>query len=431
MSFWIRSYHIKLDRLPYSLMGWSFFVVFLCITLLAGILLLLPIQDKISGDVTIYTSGQPLNLNAPSSGFINFHKKEQEYIKRGDLLASIDVEIDQVAINRMSDFIYSGLSEFDITNTTAYLDEIDVLVENDFRKVNNELYNLADQLKQLEILNGASNPQGVIDNLNRSMNLKVRQLQNFTELNNSEREVLDLLKEQYESDSILLEAGAISKRDINESSRKYLDKKSVLIENELRRQTLTDDIINDEKEKNELLQSYRSKVEELALGIISQVGVIREAFQNYLDEFIIISPVDGYITRPYQIVDEETIQEGEIVMYLSKTQTSTTAKSEMFVGVENAGKIKPGMMVRVGLSEFDQKEFGIYYTKVKAISNLQVDGKYKVVLDCELPLKTSYQIELPLRNSYSGQGEVLLGKINLLTKISREISFNKAKYASL
>ena len=103
----------------------------------------------------------------------------------------------------------------------------------------------------------------------------------------------------------------------------------------------------------------------------------------------------------------------------------------MYVGAANAGTIKPGMNVRIGLSEFDQKEFGIYYTKVMHVSEVPQNNQYRITLECALPLITSYNIQLPERDNYVGQGEVLLGRINLLTKISREIQFNKTKYASL
>ena len=134
---------------------------------------------------------------------------------------------------------------------------------------------------------------------------------------------------------------------------------------------------------------------------------------------------------PVNIVNQEAVDQGDLVMLLTKTQNTTQAISEMFVNANNAGKIEVGMNVRVGLSEFDQKEFGIYYTTVKDVSPLQVDGRYKITLNCELPLTTSYNVQLPGRNTYSGNGEILIGKINLLEKISREIQFNRDKYASL
>lgn len=118
-------------------------------------------------------------------------------------------------------------------------------------------------------------------------------------------------------------------------------------------------------------------------------------------------------------------------MLLSQSQKQEKTSSEMFIVSNNAGKIKPGMMVRIGLSEFDQKEYGIYYTSIKSISDIPQNGKYRVLLECSLPITTSYNIELPQKDIYNGKGEVLIGKINLFTKISREIQFNKTKYASL
>ena len=143
---------------------------------------------------------------------------------------------------------------------------------------------------------------------------------------------------------------------------------------------------------------------------------------------MIFAPVSGTVNMPYQTVANEMVQQGELVVLLSKTDSEEETISEMYVSGSNIGKIKPKMRVRIGLEQYDQKEFGIYYTLVKDINYVPQDGKYKVTLSCELPLNTSYGIDLPIQKSYTGQGEILLGKINLLTKIVREIHFNRDRY---
>ena len=276
MGFWIRSYKIQLEKLPVSLVTWSSIVVFGCAGILSSILLLLPIQDKIKGDVQIFTKGQPLNMMAPSAGFLYFHKGEQEYVGKGELLATIDVEITEQQLDQLEEFVYNELKSVDLGNTNALISRIDAISRSDFRQVNNELLNLSDQLKQLEILIGASDPRGLLNNLDRSISLKVKQLGNYSALNQSELGVLQLMKEQLASDSILLAAGAISEREFQETKRKLIDKQSVLIENDLRRQNLSGDIIDEQKEKNKLQQNYKSNIEELNLRIITQTGIIRK-----------------------------------------------------------------------------------------------------------------------------------------------------------
>ncbi len=430
MGFWIRSYRIELEKLPLSLMTWSSLVVVLCGGILSSILLLLPIQDKIKGEVNIYPEGQPRPMNAPSAGFLYFHKNEEQYIKKGDLLFTIDVEISEEELANLDEFIYTDLDETDLQETADLISNIKSITKGDFRQVNNELHNLADQIRQLDILKDAYNPRDLLQDLDRSISLKVKQLNKFQALNQSEEEVLNHLKEQLSRDSASLEGGAISERDLQETRRKYLDKKSVLIENDLRKQALSGDIIDEQKEKNQLLQSFSTDIEKLILEILGQKRIIREKYQEYLEEHVVTSPINGYATWSNNIVSEETVREGQRIMLLSKAQNTTIAHSEMYVSAENAGKIKSGMKVRIGLSEFDQKEFGIYYTTVKQISDMPQDDQYKVILDCVLPLTTSYNIPLPSRSAYSGNGEILLGKINLLTKISQEIYFNREKYAS-
>ena len=93
MSFWIRKYNIELERLPLALLTKSILVVIVCLAILSSILLLLPIQDKISGNVFIYSKGQALALYAPSDGFVHLHAENDDVVSRGELLATIDVEL--------------------------------------------------------------------------------------------------------------------------------------------------------------------------------------------------------------------------------------------------------------------------------------------------------------------------------------------------
>lgn len=431
MSFWIKKYKIELERLPTALLTKSILVVFLCISILTSILLLLPIQDTIKGDVVIYSKGQPLAINAPTSGFLHLVKKDDELHSKGDLLATIDVDISQSEYDQLKNLILNDLAHLDFNNTRELIRSIEDVTTSDFKEINNELFSLVDLVHQLEILQTASDPVELIATLDRSIKAREIRAQSFNALNSAQEDILKLIREQLRTDSLLWLSGGLSERDYQEQKRQYIDKKTVIIENTLRQQEIGSEIIQDEKEKFTLTQQHNTKIEELRLGIVTQLGIIRQKYQEFIENHIIIAPVKGYGTLPYDIVNQEYINEGEPIMLLSQSQKQEKTSSEMFIISNNAGKIKPGMMVRIGLSEFDQKEYGIYYTSIKSISDIPQNGKYKVLLECSLPITTSYNIELPQKDVYNGKGEVLIGKINLFTKISREIQFNKTKYASL
>ena len=105
MSFWIKKYKIELEQLPIGLLLKSFFVVFLCVGILGSILLLLPIQDKIKGEVVIHTQGKPLTLNAPSSGWLHLMSEDQTIVEKGSVLATIHVEIDGESLEMLDQLV--------------------------------------------------------------------------------------------------------------------------------------------------------------------------------------------------------------------------------------------------------------------------------------------------------------------------------------
>jgi len=372
-----------------------------------------------------------LSLQAPSAGFLHIVKSEKEKISKGDLIATIEVDVSQSSLADMHQLIYEDLAAIDFNRTDALSEKVRSLNTYDFRQIKNELYSLLDLLSQLSILKRANDPKDLLSTLDRSIQIKREQIVSFSELSESHKEVLTLLRAQLSSDSILYDAGGISEREFLERQRSFIDKQSILIENDLRRQQMTGDIITDEKEKYALTQDHKSTLEELRLKIVDQVGIIRSQYQSFLDQYIVTSPINGYASLPFNLVDQEMISAGETIMLLSTSSEASEVTSEMFVDAQNAGKIKKDMNVRIGLSEFNQREFGIYYTTVQSVSEVQQDGKYKITLDCKLPITTSYEVSLPNRNTYNGRGEVLIGKINLFTKIKREMHFNRSKYASL
>jgi len=190
-------------------------------------------------------------------------------------------------------------------------------------------------------------------------------------------------------------------------------------------------VIQVEKEKVQLAQDYELRIKELKLNGITQVAQIRETYQRFLKEYVIICPIAGKVTLHPDIKSQQHINADTPIMYIAANGAERQSSSELFVVAQNAGKIEPGMKVRIGLAEFDQKEYGIYYTTVESVSDVQLDGQYKINLDIDLPIRTSYNIDLPERQTYYGKGEILVGKINLLTKISREISYSRDKYAAL
>ena len=430
MSFWIRKYNIQLSQLPLGLVLSSVIVVVICATILATILLLLPIQDKIRGDVQIYASGQPLSVNAPTDGFLRLYRTEGASIEEGQLLASIDVRVQEKEIEQLEQLIFSGFNK----EGFQYESELGALVEmlplNEFRQIKNELFKLQDLLQQYNLHRLTADPKEIIKAIDNAISVNRDQAKSFVDIDRGLNELIDLFESQLQNDSTLLSYGAISERELQESYKTLIESKSQLIESHLRKQEIARATADDERSKINLKNEYRTRLIELRESILDQEGIIRKEYQNFKEKYMIFAPVSGTLNMPHETVANEMVQQGELVVLLSKMEEEEKTISEMFVSGLNIGKIKPGMKVRVGIEQYDQKEFGIYYTLVEGINYIPQNGKYKVTLHCQLPLNTSYGIDLPLQKSYSGKGEILLGKINLLTKIVREIHFNRDRYGS-
>jgi len=427
----IKKYDINTEYLPQPVLTKSIVSIVFAVLILGAILLLLPIQDTIKGEVVIYGSGQPINIQARQSGIMHQLVYDDDIVTKGDLIATIDVDVKQQELDALHNFIKGSLTQIDWKTYESLSDDIQDLVTYDFRELHNELYTLNDIIQQLATLENTSNPKDLMATLDRSILAKNQQVQQYRQLNDNQSNIISFLHDQFKQDSILYIEGGISEREYLLRQQSIMERKSILIKNDVESQVAKNEIIKVETEKQQINQNYRSRTEELKLKIIDQVGIIRRAYQQYLDSYIIKAPIDGKVALLPRLKDKSHVNAGSVILYITPRNLAARPTSELYVSVRNAGKIEPGMKVRIGLSEFDQKEYGIYYTEVISISDILQDGLYKVDLKLDLPLMTSYDLAIPSRHSYNGQGEVLLGKINLLTKISREISYNRDKYASL
>ena len=305
------------------------------------------------------------------------------------------------------------------------------LTTKDFRDIGNELIGLSDKLDQLEIIKRVSDPSAQLTALDKAIANNRNRMENLEGIKETTRKSIDILAQQLKSDSTLLAIGGLAEREYQITESNFIESRAQLLESNERIQEIYGQILDDERTKISLETKYRSDLQILKREIDDQLVLIRRKFQEYKDQYVILAPISGMVTLENEISDDEMIQMGDPIMMLTRDKKDETIESEMYVGVKNAGKIKPGMIVRIGLDEFDQREYGIYYSSVRTISQVENGGMYKVNLECILPITTSYNINLPVLKTYNGQGEILLGKITLFTKIKREIQFNKAKYASL
>lgn len=430
MSFWIRKYNIELEQLPLALLTKSIIVVFTCLGILASILLLLPIQDKISGEVYIYPKGQALAVNAPSDGFVHLLVDNEEVVDKDDLLATIDVDVSKADLILLDELIENKLTFTDIKKAESLIDEITPFTKLDLRDVKFELQLLLDILQQLSDYARISDPSKYLKSLEKSIEDKQEQIALLEDLDATNDTILLSLQEQLNRDIDLLKFGLLAQNKYDDNIRTFREKESSQIEFELRKHDLKSGIIEDEQVKILSEQRYFTKLAEIRYRLFDQLSNIRKEYLAYQKRHLLLAPRKGYVTIRNDLVNREMVNSGEVLLYLTPLGGRNTL-AEMYVGAANAGSIEPQMRVRVGLAEFDQKEYGIYYTRVLKVSEVPQDNRYRITLECELPLTTSYNIKLPERDNYKGDGEILLGQINLLTKISREIHFNKTKYASL
>lgn len=82
-----------------------------------------------------------------------------------------------------------------------------------------------------------------------------------------------------------------------------------------------------------------------------------------------------------------------------------------------SGKVKEGQEVNIKLENFPSEQFGLLRGKVTEISTLPADNKYRVKIEVENALTTTYHKALPFKQQLRGETEIITEDLRLLERV--------------
>lgn len=225
---------------------------------------------------------------------------------------------------------------------------------------------------------------------------------------------------QFERDKSLYNDNVIAKIDFEKSEQTYLQQKrnyesskTSLINTQMQINQLYQQILDNNIQKTNELNTYEIQIEEALQGFKSQLA-------KWKQSYLIISPIDGRVSFNKVWFENQSVSAGDlIVTIIPKNEMRIIGKAD--IPSTGVGKVKPGQTVNIKLDNYPYMEFGMLKAKVKNISLVPITTEQGIFYSAEIELndsilKTNYNKIIPFSQNMTGTAEIITDDLRLLER---------------
>ena len=225
---------------------------------------------------------------------------------------------------------------------------------------------------------------------------------------------------QFERDKSLYNDNVIAKIDFEKSEQTYLQQKrnyesskTSLINTQMQINQLYQQILDNNIQKTNELNTYEIQIEDALQGFKSQLA-------KWKQSYLIISPIDGRVSFNKVWFENQSVSAGDlIVTIIPKNEMRIIGKAD--IPSTGVGKVKPGQTVNIKLDNYPYMEFGMLKAKVKNISLVPITTEQGIFYTAEIELNdsiltTNYNKSIPFSQNMAGTAEIITDDLRLLER---------------
>ena len=215
----------------------------------------------------------------------------------------------------------------------------------------------------------------------------------------------------------LFDENAVSVKDVEDAKAEVLRN-----ERELERMQ-TDYLDNKMKVKNleltiiNLNENRRDGKNEKSISLKEQIDNLLSEIQNWKQKYLVISPMDGQVSFPKVINENQFLKAGDEIMTIVPQGVGGEMIGKALLPAANNGKVEEGFEINIRLDGYPYQEFGVLKATVKSKSILPQDGFYLLQLEMPDSLITTYGIAIPFQQEMGGSGNIITKDRRILERI--------------
>lgn len=378
--------------------------------------------EKIIAIGTLSSKTPPIEIISNSEGYIqDIFIKDQENVQSGTTILAIKNTAKPEDISRLQSWInvYKEIDSPNQFKTLKIPQELQLgIIQQGYASLVLKYQEFQQHLRDGTILQ-------------QSHTIK-EEIQKIKSLNNShkkEKELytaeLELQKKEHGRNKILIEKGAISQLEFEQSQTALLQKERQFesLENTAIQNSIRIEQLNLENQKllgdrRRLLRNYDFQLAE----IISKLEV---AFEDWSENYEMKAPIEGELSFATEIKLNKFLQKGQLIGHIIPMTYNETYVS-IKAPITNAGKLEVGQKVILKFDAFPYKEFGIIETGLTEITkvpqfNEQNEPYYELKASLKEPLFTDFGNEIPYKPDLMVGVEIITQDKTILQRIFQQL----------
>jgi len=400
-----------MKSIPGGLIRWgiALFVVFMLILIIGGVLFKSP--DKVTIPVIITSDNPPAIIKARKAGNIEILVPgESSEVSKGDLIAVIENRARTADINTLKIIIESieykrwdNMVGAEKLCTNLSLGE----VQSSYISFQKEFDRFSYYLKQ--------------DFLGHKIRLLEQQLlkhheykHKLTEQFEYQKDELSLAIKGFERDSLLYSGGYITIPEYERSKRDIVQKKSAfkgfeasMINNELSRLRLEENIIQMKMQLEQEKMQFRINLDE-------KLKVLKSAIDQWEEQFVLKSPAEGIVTYTRYWSNNQAVNAGDIIATVVPSEISSII-GKAFIPVTEIGAVRVGLKVSISLPGYPYMEYGKLSGIIEGISLVPDEEGYVANIGLPQGMETTYGKYLDFIQEISGTMEIITDERSILS----------------
>lgn len=401
------------NKKPSWLLKWGITVEIIILFLLIVLSWIIKFPQTVDTVVTITTINPPADLHARSDGVIDkIFVRDKQSVYRGQTIAVIsntanynDVLEIYKRITSNFDSSYSFVHDSWLTKNYN-LGDLQQTYE-DFRNICIAYKNYLDE-------GALSQKKGVLQSqINKSIDYK-KQMVNQDRLSQKDLYYEHLNEKRYEE---LYNKGLISASEYQKEIQTRIkieqarSKSNVAItSSELSIMQIKQQIIELEIQDKDVISDYKRKIKQYKQQLAT-------AIKQWKYQYIVESPISGYVTFVTYWSENQTITNGERIVTIVPNN-NTKIIGRMLVPSDNFGEVKLKQSVNVKLNGYPYLKYGILKGEIRSISSVPDEkNMYNVEVIFPKGLITTYNRQLNLIQKMDGSGQILTSNKRLIERI--------------
>ncbi len=409
---------IILTKEPSRLTRWGITIMFFIFCALFIISLLVNYSDIVKAEIVLAKENEPIKIVAKASGSIDLLVNENQPVKSNDYLAIIQNAADSSDIF----FLRNLLSNYNQGNYLVnYLIKQPITPNKKLGDLQSVYLALCKAISDYKLFIQLHYYEDKISAKKEQINRYQQMLDKSKERTSLMQKELNLVNEDYQSNTKLFKNKVISEQDLRNVEKIVLQKQSGVMANQQDEFGMLNRIAELKEAIVDLTMQQIQEENRYKLSIEQAYDQLKNEFSEWEKNYVLKASVDGTVSFFKFLNNKQFVNINENVLSVIPKDADSVIVGKVNIPVLGAGKVTIGQTVNIKLDGYPFQEYGVLHGEIISLSLVPNDKQYAVKVKLTEGLTTSYKKQIPFSQQLHGQADIITKKLSLAERVFYQI----------